>query len=77
MRPFNAYFFQKHRDVQEQRSAIKKVLDGGPSTVSKIAEITKLPKDLIVWNLLAMLRWGAVDVAGEDEHEPVYKLKEA
>ncbi|OLS21755.1 MAG: hypothetical protein ThorAB25_26510, partial [Candidatus Thorarchaeota archaeon AB_25] len=33
-------------------------------------------KDLVVWNLMGMLRWGEVEVAGEEEHEMVYKLKE-
>ncbi len=76
MRDFDRYFYQKRTDVQRQRAAIEQVLKGGPSTVSRIAEATGMPSSLVVWNLMGMLRWGVVDVAGEEEHELVYTLKE-
>ena len=54
----------------------REALKAGPASVSKITEATKYEKDLVVWNLMGMLRWGEVEVAGEEEHEMVYKLKE-
>jgi hypothetical protein len=76
MRKYEYYFHQKHGDIQRQRATIKKVLAGGPSTISGIHESTKLPTDLLVWNLVGMIRWGEVEVVGEDEHELIYELKE-
>jgi hypothetical protein len=75
-RMFAQYFTQKRGDVRKQRKAIAEALKAGPASVSKITEATKYEKDLVVWNLMGMLRWGEVEVAGEEEHEMVYKLKE-
>jgi len=73
---FGRYFTQKRGDVRKQRKAIEDVLKGGPQSVSNIAEATKFETDLVVWNLMGMLRWGQVEVAGEENHEMVYVLKE-
>ncbi len=73
---FAKYFTQKRGDVRKQRKAIGEFLKSGPASVSKITEATELEKDLVVWNLMAMLRWGEVEVAGEENHEMVYKMKE-
>ncbi len=75
-RMFGRFFTQKRGDVRKQRKAIEDFLNGGPAPVSKIAEATKFETDLVVWNLMGMLRWGQIEVAGEDNHEMVYKLKE-
>jgi hypothetical protein len=73
---FVNFFSQKRGDVRKQRKAIEDVLKGGPSTVSKIAEATKFEKNLVVWNLLGMLRWGQAEVASEEGEELTYILKE-
>jgi hypothetical protein len=73
---FAQYFNQKRGDVRKQRKAIGEVLQGGPASISKIAGATEMEKDLVVWNLMGMLRWGDVEVAGEENHEMVYTLKE-
>lgn len=73
---FGQFFTQKRGDVRKQRKAIADALQGGPASVSKIADTTNLQKDLVVWNLMGMLRWGEVEVAGEENHEMVYVLKE-
>jgi hypothetical protein len=75
-RMFSRYFTQKRGDVRKQRKAIAEVLSGGPAAISKIAEATQFETDLVVWNLMGMLRWGEVEVASEENHELVYKLKE-
>jgi hypothetical protein len=75
-RMFGRFFTQKRGDVRKQRKTIEDFLSGGPAPVSKIAEATKFETDLVVWNLMGMLRWGQVEVAGEDNHEMVYKIKE-
>ena len=75
-RLFAGYFTQKQGDVRKQREDIENVLKGGPASVSKIAETTMYAKDLVVWNLMGMLRWGTVEVIGEENHEMVFILKE-
>jgi len=74
---FVNFFSQKRGDVRKQRKAIEDVLKAGPSTVSKLAEATGFEKNLVVWNLMGMLRWGAVEVASEEGVELTYVLKEA
>jgi predicted transcriptional regulator len=74
---FASFFSQKRGDVRKQRKAIEEVLKGGPSTVSKIAEKTGFEKNLVVWNLMGMMRWGDVEVASEEGEELTYVLKEA
>ncbi len=74
---FVSFFSQKRGEVRKQRKAIEDVLTSGPSTVSKIAEATGFEKNLIVWNLMGMLRWGTVEVASEAGEELTYVLKEA
>ena len=75
-RMFGQFFTQKRGDVRKQRKAITEALKAGPASVSKITEATEFEKDLVVWNLMGMLRWGDVEVAGEENHEMVYTLKE-
>ena len=75
-RMFAQYFTQKRGDVRKQRKDITEALQAGPASVSKITEATEFEKDLVVWNLMGMLRWGEVEVEGEEEHEMIYKLKE-
>jgi predicted transcriptional regulator len=74
---FTNFFSQKRGDIRKQRTAIEEILQAGPSTVSKIAETTRFEKNLVMWNLMGMLRWGVVDVASEEGEELTYVLKEA
>jgi len=74
---FVGFFSQKRGDVRKQRKAIEDVLKTGPSTVSKLAEATGFEKNLVVWNLMGMLRWGVVEVTSEEGDELTYILKEA
>jgi predicted transcriptional regulator len=74
---FVSYFSQKRGEVRKQRKAIEDFLKDGPSTVSLISENTGFEKNLVVWNLLGMMRWGVVEVASEEGEELTYKLKEA
>ena len=73
---FGHFFSQKRGDIRKQRKAIGDFLKGGPASVSKIAEATQYDTDLVVWNLLGMLRWGEVEVTGEKNDEMVCVLKE-
>ena len=73
---FETFFHQKAGAVIAQREAIEKILTAGPSTVSAIAESTGYKKDLVLWNILGMMRWGSVEVASEEGHELAYVLKE-
>jgi predicted transcriptional regulator len=73
---FASFFIQKRGEVRKQRKAIEDFLKDGPSTVSMISERTGFEKNLVVWNLLGMMRWGVVEVASEEGEELTYKLKE-
>ncbi len=76
MTSFTQFFQQKRGDVRKQRKAIQEALENGPSTVTKLASMLDFPKDLIVWNMMGLMRWGVVEVAGEENHELIYGLKE-
>ena len=76
MRRFATYFEQKHSDVRKQRKEIREALNGGANTVAQISKKTELSPELIVWNLMGMLKWGDIEVAGEENHELVYAIKE-
>ncbi len=77
MKQFSLYFKQKHSNVRQQRKMIKEALSGGANTVTVISQKTGLATELVVWNLLGMLKWGDIEVAGEENHELVYSMKEA
>ena len=70
------YFKQNAGAISNQRSAIEKFLKAGPNTISAIAEATGYQKDLILWNLLGMIRWGSIEIASEEGEELTYALKE-
>ena len=76
MRNFDSFFDQKRGDIHKQREAIEDALRSGHSSVTSIAEATTLSSDLIVWNLMSMMRWGTVEIAGEEHHELLYALRE-
>jgi predicted transcriptional regulator len=73
---FAPFFEQKRSEVRKQRQEIQLVLSKGPATVTEIAKRSGLQKNLIVWNLMGLLKWGTIEVTGEENHELVYSLKE-
>jgi hypothetical protein len=76
MTQFGKYFKRNRTITLNQRKAIHQILENGPTTVTAISEKVEFGKPVIVWNLLSMLRWGEVEVTGEEHHELVYGLKE-
>jgi predicted transcriptional regulator len=76
MSEISRIFNQNGGEVRKDRETILKFLAEGPMTVSDIAQKIELPKKLIVWNLLGLLRWGKVDILEEKDKELVYTLKE-
>jgi hypothetical protein len=74
---FGEFFNQKQGLVRENRKALEEELKKGPMSVSTLADATQLQKDQVMWNLMGMLRWGIVEVSGEEDHELVFALKEA
>ena len=70
------FFEQKHSDVRRQRKLIKEALVGGANTVAKISDATELSEDLVLWNVMGLLKWGEVEVSGHEHHEVVYAMKE-
>ncbi|MHA2379358.1 MAG: winged helix-turn-helix domain-containing protein [Candidatus Thorarchaeota archaeon] len=76
MTEFTMYFDQNYGDVLTQRKSILEALSDGPVSVSQIAEKADISKKVAMWNLLAMLRWGDVEIRGEERHELVFALRE-
>lgn len=76
MTTFPNHFRQNRAVTTQQRRDIQKILTLGPASVTEIAQKVAYEKQLVVWNLLGMLRWGAVEVVDEVDHELVFALKE-
>ena len=58
------------------RNYILQQLKEGPKTVAAISKATKLESDHVLWNLLAMMKWNKVEIAGEEKREYLYTIKE-
>ncbi|MFX1332244.1 MAG: hypothetical protein ACFE9W_11840 [Promethearchaeota archaeon] len=76
MTEFTMYFDQNYAVVTQQRKSILESLKEGPASVSTISEKTEMDKKVLMWNLLGLLRWGNIEIAGEEHHELVFKLRE-
>ncbi|MHA1908299.1 MAG: hypothetical protein ACW98Y_13455 [Candidatus Thorarchaeota archaeon] len=76
MKSFASFFKQKHSEVRHQRKMIKEAVIGGANTVAKISDSTDLPEDLVLWNIMALLKWGELEVTGHEHHEVMYALRE-
>ena len=72
---YRGLFHQKRGDVRKQRGVISELLSRGPATVSELASQLESPESVVLWNLIAMMRWGSVDIAEERDNELVYRLK--
>ena len=72
---YTSFFKQKRGAIRKQRAVIQQVLDLGPATVSDISEQADLAKNLVVWNIIGMLRWGMIEIVEEHGPELVYALK--
>jgi len=58
------------------RSMIYQNLDDLPETVSSLAEMTDLDRSIVLYNLLAMLKWNQIEIVGEDHHSYLFTKKE-
>jgi predicted Rossmann fold nucleotide-binding protein DprA/Smf involved in DNA uptake len=58
------------------RSHILREIQDGPATVTEIAKVTKMEKDYILENLLAMIKWNEVEIVGDEKREYIYARKE-
>ncbi|MGY5879637.1 MAG: hypothetical protein RTV31_05275 [Candidatus Thorarchaeota archaeon] len=58
------------------RSRILLEIREGPATITEIARATKMEKDYILDNLLAMMKWNEVEIVGDENHEYIYARKE-
>ena len=76
MKRFASFFEQKHSEVRRQRKLIKEALFGGANTVARISDTTDMPEDLVLWNIMGLLKWGELEVIGHEHHEVMYALKE-
>jgi predicted transcriptional regulator len=76
MTEFTMYFNQNYADVTQWRKSILESLKEGPASVSTISEKTEMDKKVLMWNLLGLLRWGDIEIIGEEHHELVFRLRE-
>jgi len=58
------------------RAHIMKEFQDGPATISEIAKATKMEKDYILENLLALMKWNLVEIVGDENREYIYARKE-
>ena len=58
------------------RSRIMKEIQDGPATITEIAKATKMEKDYILDNLLALMKWNLVEIVGDENREYIYARKE-
>ena len=58
------------------RSHILREIQDGPATISEIARATKMEKDYILENLLALMKWNLVEIVGDENYEYIYARKE-
>lgn len=58
------------------RSHILREIRDGPATVTELAKATKMEKDYILENLLALIKWNQVEIVGDENREYIYARKE-
>ena len=58
------------------RGHILREIRDGPATITEIAKATKMEKDYILENLLALMKWNLVEIAGDENREYIYTRKE-
>ena len=58
------------------RSHILREIRDGPATITEIAKATKMEKDYILENLLALIKWNQVEIVGDENREYIYARKE-
>jgi len=61
---------------QIDRSHILREIRDGPATITEIAKATKMEKDYILENLLALIKWNLVEIVGDENREYIYARKE-
>ncbi|MHA2026639.1 MAG: hypothetical protein ACXACG_00230 [Candidatus Thorarchaeota archaeon] len=58
------------------RSHILREIQDGPATITELAKATKMEKDYILDNLLALIKWNQVEIIGDEKREYIYARKE-
>ena len=58
------------------RSHILREIRDGPATITELAKATKMEKDYILENLLALIKWNQVEIVGDENREYIYARKE-
>jgi predicted Rossmann fold nucleotide-binding protein DprA/Smf involved in DNA uptake len=66
---------QTVREEIDRKRILREIQDG-PATITEIAKATKMEKDYILENLLAMMKWNLVEIVGDENREYIYARKE-
>ena len=66
---------QTVREEIERNRILREIRDG-PATITEIAKATKMEKDNILENLLALMKWNLVEIVGDENREYIYARKE-
>jgi hypothetical protein len=64
------------KEQQRIKKALRKALKDGPKSVPDLASACSLDKQVTLWHLMAMRRYGEVVEAAEQNGYPLYALKE-
>ena len=71
----NQLMEQTVREEIDRNHILREIRDG-PATITEIAKATKMEKDYILENLLALMKWNAVEIVGDENQEYIYARKE-
>jgi predicted transcriptional regulator len=62
---------------QKVRRELKKAMKPGPMTIPQIAKTVDMPKDVVLWHVVAMKKYDIVEETGQDGDYYLYALANA
>lgn len=62
------------KEQQKVRRELKKAMKAGPMTIPRIAEAANMPKDVVLWHVVAMKKYDDVIETGQDGDYYLYAL---
>ncbi|MFN2144477.1 MAG: hypothetical protein ACK2T7_03955 [Anaerolineales bacterium] len=73
--PETAERTQEHlKEQQRIRRGLKKAMKPGPMTIPQIAEAVDMPKDVVLWHVVAMKKYDLVKETGQEGDYYLYGL---
>lgn len=66
------------KQFNQMKKALLSALKESPKTIPQLAEILQLPKDVVMFNLMSLLKYGFVEAGEIDDKDEYfyYKIKD-